>query len=228
MIHVRVLKREQVEQEAVGILQRYVRECDGTLEPPIDVDLIGEALCRLRWDWDVIPDSRQKAGQIARGSDRSLVILAGLYPRQRRVVLNEEHLDLFQEKPGLERFTKGHEIGHWVLHIDHGKLDHPSLFDLDEEPDPSETIICRDGEDTWIERQADWFSAALLMPKEQFLEIACAYDFRNWQARYELAERFGVTISALGTRLNRLGLSYVDEQGRFFRSAAEARGQLRL
>lgn len=227
MIQVRVLKREQVEQEAAVILHRYVRECEGTLEPPIDVDLIGEALCRLRWDWDVIPDPRLKAGQTPSGADRSLVILAGLYPRQRRVVLNEEHLDLFQAKPGLERFTKGHEIGHWVLHIDHGKLDHPSLFDLDE-PEPAETIICRDGDDTWIERQANWFSAALLMPKEQFLEVACTYDFRDWDARYELAERFGVSISALGVRLNRLGLSYVDEQGRFFRSAAEAQGQLRL
>ena len=38
-------------------------------------------------------------------------ILAGLIPEQRRIVLNTKHLGLFEEKPGLERSTIGHEAG---------------------------------------------------------------------------------------------------------------------
>src|SRR5207249_2037123 len=129
----------------------------GSLEPPIDVDMIGEVMFELNWEWDRIEDPNSESG---------LIILGGLYPRQRRVVMNEIHVEVFRRKPGLERFTKGHEIGHWVLHIDKSVLDHPSLFDgLGDEPDGADTIICRDGDDTWIERQANWFSAGLLMPK---------------------------------------------------------------
>ncbi len=143
--------------------------------------------------------------------------------------MNELYADVFKNKPGLERFTKGHEIGHWVLHIDHAVLDHPTLFDeVGENSDSTETIICRDGDDTWIERQANWFSAGLLMPKETFLDAARRADLTKWRARYEMAEHFGVTISALGTRLNRFGFSFVDENGRIHRSAAEAQGQIAL
>ena len=35
---------------------------------------------------------------------------------------------LFKEKPGLERSTKGHEMGHWDLFVDKGSLEHPTLF----------------------------------------------------------------------------------------------------
>lgn len=116
-----------------------------------------------------------------------------------------------------------------MLHIDKAALNHPSLFDqIEDEPDPADTIICRDGDDTWIERQANWFSAGLLMPKEQFLEAAHRADLTKWRARYDLANHFGVTISALGTRLSRFGMSYVDENGRIHRSAAEAQGQVTL
>lgn len=225
MIHVRVLTREFVENEALVILRRYETEFDGSVRPPIDVDLIGEEVFELTWDWDVMEDPLPRQ---TTDNNRHLVILAGLYPRKRLVVLNEAHADVFRAKPGLERFTKGHEIGHWVLHIDKAALDHPSLFEDDDERDPAETIICRDGDDTWIERQADWFSAGLLMPKEPFLEAARQVDLTRWRARYELAEQFGVTISALGNRLNRFGLSYVDEYGTIHTSAAVSRGQLAI
>ena len=33
----------------------------------------------------------------------------------RKILLNEAHLPLFKEKPGLERSTIGHEPGHWDL-----------------------------------------------------------------------------------------------------------------
>lgn len=220
------MKREQAEEEAAKVLVDYARKCNGSLQPPIDVELIGDALFGLAWDWDIIEDPL--ASIPASVAPERKLILAGLYPRSRRVVMNEQYVDLYRAKPELERFTKGHEVGHWVLHINHSVLDHPTLFELDEEPDAREIILCRDGDDTWIERQANWFSAALLMPKQALIKAASGCDLRNWSARYQLAERFGVTISALGVRLSQLGLSYVDTDGGFHRSAAEAHGQQRL
>ncbi len=71
---------------------------DGTA--PVPVDHLLEHVLQLRISWERIeekPDER---------------ILACLRPEAREVVLNEIHLDLFLEKPGLERFSKGHEAGH--------------------------------------------------------------------------------------------------------------------
>lgn len=231
MIRERVLKRETVENEASRVLDLYLRDYGGSLKLPVDVDIIGELVFGLCWEWDIIEDTLIHQGQTEDNQKKSnnLIILAGLYPRQRKVVMNELHVDLFNRKPGLERFTKGHEIGHWVLHIDKDELDYPSLFDMVEgNLDPYNTVICRDGDNTWIERQANWFSAGLLMPKTIFIDAASRVDLNNWHNHYELAERFGVTISALGTRLNRFGLSYVDEQGQLHRSVSEAYGQKTL
>ncbi len=90
MIRERVLKKEQVEDEAFRVLQTYVQDFGGSLEPPIDVDMIGEAMFDLSWDWDTIADPLGKQAQsaTATGADNRLIILAGLYPRQHRVVMN--------------------------------------------------------------------------------------------------------------------------------------------
>ena len=71
---------------------------DGTA--PVPVDHVLEHILQLQISWERIeekPDER---------------ILACLRPETREVVLNEIHMDLFLEKPGLERFSKGHEAGH--------------------------------------------------------------------------------------------------------------------
>jgi hypothetical protein len=224
MIHVRPLKRLTVEEEAYKTLRDYERLIGKPLVEPIDVDLIGEGLYGLRWDWDVIDEADVPPTLLAamqEGQPCSTMILAGLYPRDRRVVLNERHVAIFQAKPGLERFTKGHEIGHWVLHIDKSVLDMPTLPGMDEE----ETIICRDGDDSWIERQANWFSGALLMPSALLLPAAQQYPRLQWKSLYELAERFGVTISAMSVRVNQCGLSYVDNNGTIHESRAAFVGQ---
>ena len=223
MIRVQVLTRKQVEDKAYSVLGAYYGTAITDLEPPVDIEMIIEAHLKLIIEWDIIEDDA-KTRSFSHGNQTSLKILAGLYPRSRRIVLNEKHVDLYRISPGLERFTKGHEIGHWVLHIDHAVLDHPTLFDFDASDD-KEAIICRDGDDTWIERQANWFSSGLIMPKEMFLRKCASANLKRWDCRYELAEQFGVTVSALGVRLEQLGLSHVDEQGRFHRSIAERNGQ---
>jgi len=79
------------------------------------------------------------------------------------VVLNERHIDLLEQKEGrLRRYTIGHEVGHWTLHADAIRSGTLSLFD-------GSRVWCRDGSSDPVERQAEMFSAALLMPHRSTL-----------------------------------------------------------
>jgi len=203
--------REQIEDRALLTLLDFRRQTGLPLAPPIDVDLVGEISCGLYWDWDVLPEPP------------STLIWAALYPHERRVVLNEAHLDKFTAKSGLERFTKAHEIGHWILHVDgQWEYSHPwqySDFAVGDwcQPQPGKT--------NWIERHADWFAAALLMPATVFVPIAEEHDLREWRSLYALARTFDVTISALCARLAQLGLSYVDNEGRIHVREVKSQGR---
>jgi Zn-dependent peptidase ImmA (M78 family) len=139
-------------------------------------------------------------------------------------VLNETHTATFVAKPGLERFSKAHEIGPDLMHVDQAALDHPVLpgFEL------PELFICRDGDRSWRERQAEWFAGALLMPRPLVLERAPQYDLLRWPSLYELANTFDVTISALRVRLAELHLTFVDPQGHLSASKKSCSGQMSL
>jgi IrrE N-terminal-like domain len=205
-------RRSDVEDFAWDTLLRARRETGLPLTPPIDVDLIGELLCELRWDWDPLPESGGK------------IVWAGLYPRERRVVLNETHKATFVAKPGLERFSKAHEIGHDLMHVDHATLDHPVLPGLE----LPELFICRNGDRSWREKQAEWFAAVLLMPRPLFLPIARQFDLLRWASLYDLARTFDVTISALRVRLAELNLTYIDTRGHLYASKDAYFGQMML
>lgn len=187
-------RRKDVEAQACATLIEFQRR-GGSVMPPIDVDMVGEVVYDLQIDWDVIPEDNR-------------IIWGGLYPRDRRVVINESHKGVFVDKPGFERFTKGHEIGHWVLHVDKASQEYPLLpgMTLDQ------TILCRDGDDSWIEKQANWYSGALLMPYDICLPIFKNSDLMDWQSLYDLTKQFGVTITALRVRLSQLNLRFVDNQ----------------
>jgi hypothetical protein len=196
----RFWRREQIEDRALLTLLDFRRQTGLPLEPPIDVDLVGEISCGLYWDWDVLPEPP------------STLIWAALYPHERRVVLNEAHVDKFRAKSGLERFTKAHEIGHWILHVDgQSEYSQPLQHSDAVAGNLSQPL---QGKTDWIERHADWFAASLLMPATIFVPIAEQHDLSEWRSLYALARTFDVTISALVARLAQLKLSYVDSQGR--------------
>jgi hypothetical protein len=212
----RKLTREYIEREALQVLVKFY---SSDIKLPIDPELIGNHF-GLSWDWDEIVDPEPNSTR---------KILAGLYPRKKLVVMNELHAELFTSNLGLERFTKAHEVGHWILHIDHAAIDHPTLFEMDtEEDDPKETILCRAGDDAWIEWQADHFAACLLMPKDKFIETAMTYTLGTRETQRELATLFGVSVTALVNRLRQFDLTHMTFEGEVVRSQSEKAGQMRF
>lgn len=206
------LSRDEVETRAARMLRRYGRETGQQVTPPVDVSLIGEMLCDLRWEYDLIEEEGEAT-------------LAALYPESQVVTLNELFADRFEEVSGFDRFTKGHEIGHWILHVDDPERGSPPL---DEGAD-GERVFCRDGSADWTERQADWFAAGLLMPEPAIRKAAARYERMSWSTITELSEDFNVSKEAMKVRLQRLNLAYIeDDTGRVHRSRGEAQGQQTL
>jgi hypothetical protein len=179
----RYWRRAEVEQYAWRTLLEFERRHGTPLSLPVDVDLVGELVYGLAWDWDTIPEP---PGQ---------VIWAGLVPRERRVVMNERHLEAYRRNEGLERFTKAHELGHWACHVLHGL------------PAAGPALVCHAATRVWLERHADWFAAALLMPAPLLIPAARRLDLERWPDRYALRDRFNVSITALNLRLAHLRIA---------------------
>jgi Zn-dependent peptidase ImmA (M78 family) len=115
------------------------------------------------------------------------------------VILNENHLALLEQRDGrLRRFTVGHELGHWSLHADAIRSGTLKLFE-------GGRVWCRDGSTDPVERQAEMFSAALLMPREQMLDSVPAAPWHGWSTVYRLADQFRVNATPMIIRLETLG-----------------------
>ncbi|GIV04305.1 MAG: hypothetical protein KatS3mg015_3135 [Fimbriimonadales bacterium] len=194
--------REMIEARAARALREFQRRTGDPLSFPIDIDLVGEIVFDLCWDWDVLPE---QAGER---------VLAALYVADRRAVLNQTYKNLFDSKRGMERFTRAHEIGHADLHVKPGMLG--------QSVDKQQVIFHRDtGECTerelrsqyWRERQADWYAAALTMPGDRFMEVVRRQPVKSPADAEQLAEFFGVSYTALNLRLRDHGLPYFDRDG---------------
>ena len=208
------------------------------VEPPIPLEYIAEHLLGLDILWDEI---EELPGE---------VIFGGLRMEDKLIILNENRRSLFEEKPGLERSTKGHEMGHWDLF---GKPDQPGqmvMFEDDarfvrrstpdgdtrvmkaliKSPEGQELLrqIQKRADDPDEARAVNRYAAALSMPRRLITEEAMKIDRRSWPPLYRLAERFEVSITALKVRLQQLNLLFVDDNGRLFESREQATGQQSL
>lgn len=175
----------RIEARAAALWQQY------GLSPAFDVERLADDL-GLGVVWEEVPDD---------GGGR---ILGQLIPEKRLIVLNERHLTALEEKDGrLRRYTIGHEIGHWELHADAVRSGTLSLL-------RDGRTWCRDGSTDQVERQAEMFSAALLIPAELLRVALPTAPWRGWPPVYELATRFLVNPTPMVIRLERLGLMYLD------------------
>ncbi len=94
-------------------------------------------------------------------------------------------------KSNLERrrFSLGHELGHWQLHRGRSFLCLPQ--DIGNPQDKAKSL----------ERQADSFSADLLMPWFLFQPVAQSYSHANFKTVSEIAKRFKTSLTATSLRL---------------------------
>jgi IrrE N-terminal-like domain len=163
------------------------------LEPGFDVERLVDDL-GLGLVWESIDD------------EDGASVLGQLIPGKQLVVLNERHIGRLEEKEGrLRRYTVGHEIGHWMLHADAIRSGTLSFFD-------GERVWCRDGSGDAIERQAEMFSAALLIPKDRLLAAVPKAPWQGWGPVYRLADTFLVNLTPMRIRLERLGWMHRDDQ----------------
>lgn len=237
------LSNEAVEELTARRLREYERKVGRPVALPVPVEEVIEQALDLCILWDTVDE---QPGEM---------ILAGLKRRTRTVVVNEKHLKLFEEKPGLLRSTLGHEAGHWDIesrpHLGTG-----SLF-FDDEDAGADGMVYRHssrpgdlievlralalsnerayrayrrltaGQDTPEQKSnVDRYQSCLLMPRWLIVEAAKRYDLRSWPDLYRFAEEVQVNISNLTTRLRRLGLIHsIDGHKRVYLSAGEVTGQ---
>ncbi len=178
----------RIEARAARLRQQHA------LTPGFDVEQLLDDL-GLGLVWEPIPDEPGSA------------VLGQLIPEQQLVVLNEHHLDELEKKGGrLRRYTVGHAIGHWELHSDNERSGMLSLLTGDR-------IWCRTGSADPAERQAEMFSASLLMSRDELLAALPRPPWRGWRHIYQLADTFLVNATPMKIRLEKLGWMHLDDDG---------------
>jgi hypothetical protein len=206
-------------------IRQYEQLTGEPVRLPVPIEKIVERVLGLDFDWVEI---EERPGE---------QILAGLIPEERRIVLNSTHLNLFQQKPGLERSTIGHEAGHWDIDIDRTSLHHPRLPGFEFQTsvvrrqatdrhvlvevlnraayDDRYFELYREltaGQDPPEVRSAvDRYQSSMLMPDWLIKAAVRDLDVTNWSCLYELASLAQVTISNLNVRLHRLNMIYIPE-----------------
>lgn len=236
------MPNEAVEELTARRLREYERNIGKPVALPVPVEEVIEQVLDLCILWEDVEEQRGE------------MILAGLKRRTRTIVVNEKHLKLFDDKPGLLRSTLGHEAGHWDIEC-RPHLASGSLFGDDEaevegmvyrhSSQGSDLIeVLRDlaihneeayrayrkltaGQDTAEQKSnVDRYQSCLLMPRWLMEDAAKRFDLRNWSSLYRLADEAQVNISNLTTRLCRLKLIHsIDGQKRIYLSADEITGQ---
>ena len=183
---------KQHEAMASKILARHSSVAGVSIALPIPIEQIVETTYQLEILWD---DILEPPGSI---------ILGALAPRDRRIVLNSRHQELFEEYMGPERFTLAHELAHWIYDADDPNQ---LFFDFGEEVEETfcyERGSARLSEESRIrEINANKLAAHLLLPEELVLRANVqevlgdlANAARNW----------GVSRKTLEIRLQELGV----------------------
>lgn len=234
-------RNERIEQIAERHLHEFELKLGRPLSLPIDIELFGDLVLGLSMLWEEIDELPGEE------------VLAGLRAPDRLIVMNERRKQEMEQKPGRRRLTQGHEMGHWDLFVDISKLDQPTLFEAaapaifayrsstgGQVQIINALLSCEKGRDILRQinsradapdeaRSVNRYSAAILMPRAIIMDEAKKIDRTQWPNLYRLAERFGVTISALCVRLEQFNLVYVDQENkRLYPSCEDALGQAQL
>ena len=244
---VKFWKDSEIEELAAEVLDKHVSGGQRNPQLPIDIDTLTEVVFRFKVVWEPIADPPECQ------TFATLEPVIGNEVYVAKLTLNEMFREFLTEHPEIERFTRGHELCHWLMHIDLGKLKTKSLFDeatpanvlyhratfnsaqltpeqknrlakfavqneqayrllKPRESDPQACI-----EPQWMHRQAEQFSACLLVPRKPLLELLNGGDDpASYATHQKLAAGFQVSKQAIQIRLKKLGMIAERETGRFY------------
>lgn len=176
----RFIHKVEIERIANQIIEEMSQTRNYYPKFPLDASRVAEFL-GLDVVWDFIPPDAE--GEIA----------ARILPVQRLIEINE---NLTQWGLGLTESTIAHEIGHWVLHINHQEIANYQ----------KQKIVCHNQQHLkGREWQAQYFASCLLMPKTELKRVSKGKNIYKWSDLYAIAAELGVTISNLVHRLQDLG-----------------------
>ncbi|MEM6751945.1 MAG: ImmA/IrrE family metallo-endopeptidase [Cyanobacteria bacterium P01_C01_bin.38] len=195
----RFMSKQEIEQVALNILNRV----QANRKRPLKGSCVAEAVADyldIGIIWETIP------------ADNEGYIAAMIWPIQRKIIINDQIPEL---EGGFGQSTIAHEIGHWLLHIEHDALD---IFKERMSPELIMTIepfLCRSvTAQKGIEWQAQYLASCLLMPLYKLEEARRGRDLTKWRHLYAVADELGVTISNLTNRLYNLGWIYIPKNSK--------------
>ena len=189
------LRKEYIEQKAEDVLEQMRKDPQYKAAFPLDPTRVAEFL-GLNIVWDAIP------------SDEKGMIAARILPLEKLIEINESIPEL---QGAFGNSTIAHEIGHWILHINHDEVSGAiSQQTLDLVSETHQPFLCRSMTvQQGIEWQAQYFASCLMMPLSVLKEVSRGRDLTSWKHLYPMANDLDVTISNLTNRLQDLGLIHI-------------------
>lgn len=188
--HHRVIARE--------VLEKHALACGKPVTLPVPIDKIIEGTYELEVLYDEIDEPPDT------------MILGALRPAQRRIVLNERHMDMFEGWVGPERFTLAHELAHWVY-----DADDPNQLSFDLTSAGPAEQFCYHREAPRLADQlrireinANKLASHLLLPDHLIRQVPIEEILADFRGR---AAEWGVSRQTLRIRLETLGL--IDSDG---------------
>lgn len=217
----KILRKSDIDNEAIKFLTEYSPKSLQKLEP-LDLDSIVEFKLGLKIDYQRLDRDGELLGMTIFKSGHVDVIdenniLCKKKFEKGTIVLNEILIDNLRLQ-GRYQFTLAHEIGHWILHRkefieDENQI---NLFDIVGNTTEDGYIKClnRDVIDNfivnklktdsdWLEWQANYFAASILMPKNLIKEYYvdnCQQKNLKQMAK-EISEFCGVSKQAAEIRI---------------------------
>lgn len=165
------LNDAMIEKQAEWLLRSYEGSYGTVDVAPVPIEDIIERYLGLQIEYDDFTRSKYFG-------EHGESVLGYIDMQGKRIFINEliEPSSNPNAHEGRFYFTLGHETGHYVLHREMIEefMAQTSFFDADEQ-DPQPAILCRHPDDMrpqqrpFIERHADTFSSAILMPKKLIL-----------------------------------------------------------
>ncbi len=150
--------------------------------------------------------------------------MAYLDPIEKKILMNSRHRDHFEAYIGSELFTMAHEVGHWDMHVFHAGKDQMQLPFVE----PPQPFLCRANRGEPREIQANKYASYLLMTHDLLMQTIANENITLYPTLYRLKDCFGVSISAFTRRLSDLGLIFISDEGKIFKSKSQYQGNLTL